>query len=98
MRTPDDVLLCLRIFLFASAVPALLRLEMPRLQSLLEPKRPLSSPDPARVRKIVRYVDSLLRSGGPLVRLSCLTRGLTLYYFLRRAGLDVTLCFGMGRV
>jgi hypothetical protein len=29
---------------------------------------------------------------------NCLTRGLTLCYFLRRAGLDVSLAFGMGRI
>jgi hypothetical protein len=31
------------------------------------------------------------------VRRGCLTRGLTRYYFLRRAGMDIALCFGMGR-
>jgi len=33
-----------------------------------------------------------------LVRPGCLTRGITGYYILRRAGLDVALCFGMGPV
>jgi hypothetical protein len=39
-----------------------------------------------------------LRVGRPLVRRGCLTRGITLYYFLRRAGADVRLCFGLGAV
>ena len=35
-------------------------------------------------------------AGHPLVRPGCLTRGVTLYYALRRAGDDVSLCFGVG--
>ena len=40
----------------------------------------------------------MIRWGRPLVRPGCLTRGITGYYILRRAGLDVALCFGMGSV
>lgn len=36
--------------------------------------------------------------GLPGIRRSCLTRGVTLYYFLTRAGVDVSLCFGVGTV
>ncbi len=43
-----------------------------------------------------RWVDALIRRGHPAVRPGCLTRGVTLYYGLRRAGLDVQLCFGVG--
>ena len=32
------------------------------------------------------------------MRPGCLTLGLTRYYFFRRAGLDVSLHFGMGRI
>lgn len=35
------------------------------------------------------------RIGRPLVRSGCLTRGVTLYWFLRRAGLEVELRFGL---
>jgi hypothetical protein len=86
----------LGIFLFAVAVPVLLRLKLPRLASLLEPKRPPSPPARAEVHTIVRAVDAVLRVGKPLVRPGCLTRGVTLYYFLRRVGLEITLCFGLG--
>ena len=50
------------------------------------------------VRKITAYIETAIRRGQPLVRRGCLTRALTRYYFLRRAGLDVALCFGMGRL
>ena len=45
-----------------------------------------------------RRVGRLIRWGKPLVRPGCITRGITGYYLLRRAGLDVALCFGMGSV
>ena len=35
------------------------------------------------------------RVGHPFVRGGCLTRGVTLFWFLRRAGVDVELCFGL---
>ena len=43
-----------------------------------------------------RWVDSIIRRGQPLVRSGCLTRGIALYYALRRTGIDVALCFGVG--
>jgi len=94
LRSPGDVLLFLRIFFFATAVPALLRLKMSTLQSMLEPRHAPLMRTPARIQKTVSYVDWALQLGRPLIRSGCLTRGLTLYYFLRRVGLDVTLCFG----
>jgi hypothetical protein len=97
LRSPSDTLLLLRIFLLAVTVPLLLRLKLPTLLALLDAKRAPAQADPARVTKIVRYVDIVLHSGRPVVRRSCLTRGLTLFYFLRRAGLDVSLTLGMGK-
>ena len=90
------VALALRIFLFAAAVPVLLRLPLPRLYTLLEPCTGSPPPEPARVHTLVSTVEAILQAGRPLLCPSCLTRGLTLYYFLRRAGLRVTLCFGIG--
>ena len=45
-----------------------------------------------------RRIDRLIRWGKPLVRPGCMTRGITGYYVMRRAGLDVALCFGIGPV
>ena len=98
LLNPSDVFLFFRILCFAAATPALLRLKLPRLEALLEPKTTPVILEPDRVQKIASTVDYALRAGRPLVRRSCLTRGLTLYYFLRRAGLEVMLCFGMGKV
>ena len=95
LRRPGDIFLFLQIFLFAAAVPVLGRLSLLRLESMLEPKHRSPCPGPARIQKIIDTVDLVLQFGKPLIGARCLTRGLTLYYFLRRSGFDVTLCFGI---
>jgi len=50
------------------------------------------------VAKLGGYVDGAMQLARPLVRPGCLTRGLTLYHCLRRAGLDVSLYFGIGTI
>ncbi|HYH45768.1 MAG TPA: lasso peptide biosynthesis B2 protein [Thermoanaerobaculia bacterium] len=94
-----------RVLAFAAVVPLLLRMKLPRLARWLEPAPPPSPsavppavpPDTAAVAALVGRIDRLLAAGRPLVRRGCLTRGLTLYHFLRRAGADVALCFGIGK-
>jgi hypothetical protein len=89
----------LAIVRVALAVPLLMRLPLPRLEAFLEwtaaRRPPPAGGDPDAVAATVL---EMLQAGRPLVRPGCLTRGLTLYYFLRRAGVDVGLTFGMGRV
>jgi hypothetical protein len=88
------------VLLFAAvAVPLLLRLvKLTRLRDWLEPASPPQLADPMQVEALVRRIDALLAAGRPLVRSGCLTRGLTLYRFLRLAGADVSLHFGMGKM
>ncbi len=93
-----DTYLVARIILFAASVPALLRLGIPRLQSLLEPEKPPAVTDPARVKKITAYVNLVLGANLPFIRSGCLIRGITLYYFLRRSGLRLSLSFGIGKI
>ena len=97
VRSPGDLLLLLQLTGFALAVPILLRLRLATLSRLLEPRRRPQGADPERVRQIVALVSAVLWAGRPVTRVSCLPRGLTHYFFLRRVGLDVSLAFGMGR-
>jgi Transglutaminase-like superfamily len=92
-----DSVLAVRSLCFALAVPGLMRLPLPKLDVLLDwasagAANPMVDPEP-----IAATVLQVLDIGQPLVRRGCLTRGLTLYYCLRRAGVPVSLCFGMGR-
>jgi hypothetical protein len=94
-----DTVLFLHSFGVALVTPLLLRLPLPRLEALIEwtaggrSRRARGNPD-----AVAATVLEMLQAGRPLVRRGCLTRGLTLYYFLRRAGADVSLTFGMGPV
>lgn len=97
-RFISKAVLFLRVFAFAAAVPYLLRLKLPRVAGTLERGCDPSAVPEENVRRIAGYVEIAIRHGRPIVRPGCLTRGLTRYYFLRRAGLDVALCFGMGRL
>jgi len=96
-RIISDVLLFFQIMCFAAAVPFLLRLKIWRLQTLLEPRVAWPA-DRNRVEQITEYVERAIREGRPFVRPGCLTRGVTRYYFLRRDGMDVSLCFGIGEI
>lgn len=98
MSTVSKALLFFRIFLFAAAVPFLMRLRLARVSTVLEPGTAPRPVDPNHLKRIAAYVETAMRYGKPLVRSGCLTRGLTRYYFFRRAGLDVSLYFGMGRI
>jgi hypothetical protein len=96
-RSIPDVFLFFQVLFFAAAVPFLLRLKLARVKALLEPRIP-SSAERNRVSQITEYVEMSIRKGRPLVRPGCLTRGVTRYYFFRRDGMDVSLCFGIGQV
>jgi hypothetical protein len=89
-----------RVLAFAFVVPLLLRVvKLPQLGDRLEPAEPPAPPsDPAAVGRLVRRIDLLLRLGWPFVRRGCLVRGITRYRFLREAGVDAALCFGIGRL
>lgn len=97
MMAPSRGLLFLRIFAFAAVIPLLMRLRVAQVAAIVESGRKPQPADPELVKRIVAYVEIAIRKGQPLVRSTCLTRGLARYYFLRRAGLDVSLHFGIGR-
>jgi hypothetical protein len=93
-RSAAGAFLLPRVFLFAGAARALIRLPLTLLESLLEPRRPPPPADEATVERVAACIERVLRTGRPWVRPGCLTRGITRYYFLRRAGLELRLCFG----
>jgi hypothetical protein len=90
-----ELILLVRLGAFAATVPWLMRLPLTRLSTLLI--RPAGSGHPAasEIERLDRLVSLAPRVAHPLVRSGCLTRGVTLFWFLRRAGLDVELAFGL---
>jgi len=101
--------LVFRLGVFAAFVPLLMRLPLAQSRKLLVPssspavgrlfaqrgKRQWSADEPA-VREYVLYTETALRLGRPITQNRCLTRCVTLYYFLSRQGLDLTIVFGAG--
>lgn len=97
LSTPSEWGLFLRVLAFAALVPLLFHLRLPLLSRLLS--RPIPpNVDPRlcadKTEQIIRCVNLARAIGRPLVNERCLTRAVTLYYFLRGAGLELTLCFG----
>lgn len=86
----------------ALVAPLLAHLSLPRLESVLEPRRFPKALEGCEVQRetdrVAKVVASLIRRGRPLIRSGCLTRGITRYWLLRRSGIDVSLCFGTGTI
>ena len=91
----QEVWLFARVVSFAAAVPLLTRLPLPRLATLLTRPPGVGRPLAGEIEQLDRLVSLAPRVAHPLVRTGCLTRGITLFWFLRRAGLDVELRFGV---
>jgi hypothetical protein len=97
LNSPRQLILALRVLAVAAAVPLITRLSLPRQEAILEP-RGTRSPDSSSAAWLEANIDRILAASHPLVRPGCLTRGLTHYYFLRRAGIEVRLTYGIGKV
>jgi hypothetical protein len=101
LRDAREAALFVRVAAFAAAVPLLMRLPLPRVAALVTraPRLPRRSDAQGRASAEVERLDRLIalapRVARPLVRPGCLTRGVTLFWFLRRAGLNVELSFGI---
>src|SRR5262245_38757044 len=91
-----DAFLLARIFAFAVSLPVVLRFKLRTTASFAEPRRPRASAAPEAIDVIIRYVEAVCANR--FVRAECLVRGLTLYHFLREAGLRLSLVFGVGEV
>ena len=98
-RRRGQLALFLESFSVAFVTPALVRLPPEQLNAFLEWmfRRPARTPgdDPEAVASMVL---DMLEAARPFVRAGCLTRGMALYFALRRAAVDATLTFGMGSV
>ena len=98
---PPNTILFLRILVVLAVSPLLVRFNLPRLKRLIEPRRgqgagpSQKTPSAESVGRIVRYTDGMLASRGPMMRKNCFRRAITLYYFLRREGMELDVCFGV---
>jgi hypothetical protein len=96
-RRLRDGALVVRVAGVAASVPLLMRLPLSRLERLLEPRAARGPSSAAHQARVLRLVNTVLEVGRPVLRTTCLTRGITRYYFFKRAGIDVALVFGIGQ-
>jgi hypothetical protein len=81
----------------AASVPLIMRLPLQRVRRLLEPSPQVSIvTNVGQEIHLLALVDLVLDLTRPILRPDCQVRGLTRYYVLRRAGVDVSLAFGLG--
>lgn len=80
---------------FAATVPLLMRLPLSRVASVVVRPTTDRRPGPETAERLAALVELAHRVARPAVRSGCLTRGVTLFWFLRRAGIDVELRFGL---
>jgi len=98
-HSPGDLLLFTRIAVFLAVLP--LRLKTRSLSGLMQAITPgISCREDAEIDialsdRIALYTDYILARGHFCVNNICLKRSMTLYHFLRCAGMDVTLCMGV---
>jgi hypothetical protein len=92
---PADALLLVRVSCVAALVPAVLHRPLPWVSSLLTPRRRRRPAEDYDVDRLVAAIETAQAHGRPLIRSGCLTRSLTLYWFLARRGMPVELCFGL---
>jgi hypothetical protein len=94
--------LALRVMAFAAVVPLLMRFPLTRVARWLDASGDSTSAvaiaPPCDVAHLIRRIDGWLVRGRPVVRRGCVVRGVTLYRFLRGAGVPVSLRFGVGLV
>jgi hypothetical protein len=95
LRSLREALLFVRLTAFAATVPLLMRLPLVRFAGLVTRPPRRSRARALDVERLGRLVALAPRVGRPLVHTGCLTRGVTLFWFLRQAGLDVELRFGL---
>lgn len=95
LRDGAEVLLFARVMTFAAVVPLLMRFPLPRVAGWLDRPPPPRRPSDREIERLARVVRLGPRVAAPIVRPGCLTRGVTLFWFLRRSGLGVELRFGV---
>lgn len=95
VKSGRDAVLLFRIAALITFLPLLLQLSLPRLLGLLTPAGRKQDHQPGQEGKIIRYTNYLLGRNTWMFKATCLKRCLVLYRFLREAGLEVGINFGV---
>ncbi|HZX14865.1 MAG TPA: lasso peptide biosynthesis protein, partial [Thermodesulfobacteriota bacterium] len=95
----ENVELFIQIFILLTVLPLLIKLlSLPRLMKLLTPNdvKVLNNQDSKSIKeKVVKYTGYILSRNFWIYKAICWKRALVLYHFLRKAGVNVQICFGV---
>ncbi|MDR4497684.1 MAG: lasso peptide biosynthesis B2 protein [Candidatus Scalindua sp.] len=98
-RTFEDIWIFMQILFFIMTLPLVLRFfSLPGLMRAFTPRilKIDNSLDIQEFKdKVVRFTDYVLSRKYVKGKNTCLRRSLVLYYFLRKFGINVTICFGV---
>ena len=84
------------VFLLASLLPILLRLfSLPSIMRYLTPAKTEDNEVPWKIDLIVKAVNKILGAGFFIYHPTCLKKSLILYHFLKKAGMNVVIHFGV---
>jgi len=95
----EEILMFIHLFFLVTILPLLIRLlTIPQLMKILTPqhgevKNARNLHD--RRDTVVKYADYILSLNFWMYKNTCLKRSLVLYYFFRKLGMDVYICFGV---
>ncbi len=98
-RSFDDIWLLCQVVFLVTTLPVLFRLlSLPRLIKFFTPRnvKVYESLDIERLKhKLIKFTDYVLSRKYLMCKNTCLRRSLILYHFLRKFGINVTICFGV---
>ncbi len=93
--TFEGIKLFIQILSLITALPLLVKLlSLPRLMNVLTPGD-LRQHKNQDIEKVVKFTEYILSRNLWIYKTTCLKRSLILYHFLRKAGLNVYVCFGV---
>ena len=91
-----EIMLLFHILILSSIIPVLAKhFTVPQLLGFFTPKKisRLKGNDERKI-KIIKYTDYILNIKPELWNGTCLKRSLILFYFLRKLGMNISICFG----
>lgn len=95
----EDVKLFINVFILLTVIPVLIKLfSLPKLMNLLTPndiKKYKNLSAEKLTEKVVKFTDYILGCNFWIYNPKCLKRSIVLYHYLRKAGIDVHICFGV---
>lgn len=92
----EELKLFIQILFLITVLPLIIRvLSLPKLMYVLTPHGLRQYSSSGIEQKVIKFTDYILSLNLWIYKTTCLKRSLVLYYFLRKLGMNVYICFGV---